>query len=88
MEYRAEVGLLTRNIVFQGNYDEQSTKELHGAHIMLFSDGDEESMGRIEYIEVRNAGQSFKLGRYPIHFHMIGNVMNSYITGCAIHHTF
>ena len=27
--------------------------------------------------QVRYAGQGFRLGRYPIHFHMIGTVRNS-----------
>lgn len=28
------------------------------------------------------------LGRYPIHFHLSGDVSGSYVRGCAIHHTF
>ena len=27
-------------------------------------------------------------GRYPIHFHLSGDVTGSYVRGCAIHHTF
>lgn len=27
-------------------------------------------------------------GRYPIHFHLSGNVSGSYVRGCSIHHTF
>lgn len=45
-------------------------------------------IGKIENIELFNVGQSSKLGRYPIHFHMVGNVADSYIKGCAIHQTF
>jgi len=37
---------------------------------------------------VRYAGQGFRLGRYPIHFHMIGTVRNSYVRGNSIHHTY
>jgi hypothetical protein len=55
---------------------------------MMFSPGDETSVGRIEYIEARNVGQANALGRYPLHFHMIGNVTKSYIKGCSIHDTF
>jgi hypothetical protein len=33
-------------------------------------------------------GQAFKLGRYAIHFHMIGNVHNSYIEGTTVHQGF
>ena len=44
--------------------------------------------GRISYVEFYQVGQAFQLGRYPIHFHMIGRVDNSYIKGNAIHHTY
>jgi hypothetical protein len=33
-------------------------------------------------------GQAFKLGRYAIHFHMIGNVHNSFIRGNTVHQSF
>jgi hypothetical protein len=33
-------------------------------------------------------GQAFQLGRYPIHFHLIGSVTQSYIRGNAIHQSF
>jgi len=36
-------------------------------------------------MELYNVGQAFQLGRYPIHFHLIGAVHNSYIRGNAIH---
>ena len=35
------------------------------------------NQGRIENIECRYMGQGYRLGRYPIHFHMIGTVRNS-----------
>jgi len=84
---RAEVGLLTRNILYRGD-PETSSKNLYGAHIMIHSPGDESSIGRIEYVELKDVGQAFKLGRYPIHFHMIGTVHNSYVKGNAIHQTY
>ena len=83
---RAEVALLTRNIVFQGDSNSEST--LFGAHLMLHSSGDDSLTGRIENVEFRQVGQAFQLGRYPIHFHMIGDVYNSYIRGNSIHHTY
>jgi len=33
-------------------------------------------------------GQGYRLGRYPIHFHMIGTVRNSYVRSVSIHHTY
>jgi hypothetical protein len=67
---RAEVILLTRNVVVQG--DSNSAGDQFGAQIMLSSPGDNSLTGRIAYIEVRQAGQAYFLGKYPIHFHMIG----------------
>ena len=40
------------------------------------------------HIEVRHAGQAFRIGRYPIHFHVSGDVDGSYVKGCSIHHSF
>ena len=84
---RAEVGLLTRSVVYKGA-DDDSIPNRYGAHIMLHSVGDDSLTGRISYVELTQVGQAFQLGRYPIHFHMIGNVHNSYIRGNAIHHTY
>ena len=39
-------------------------------------------------MEVRHAGQGLKLGKYPVHWHLIGNVSESFIRNCSVHHTF
>ena len=83
---RAEVGLLTRNVKIQG--DPSSRNNKYGAHIMVHSPGDETSVARIENTEFMDVGQGFKLGRYPIHFHRIGFVRNSYIKRNSVHHTY
>jgi hypothetical protein len=87
IEMRAEVGLLTRNIKYRGD-PLTSAKNQYGAHIMIHSPGDESSIGRIEHVELTDVGQAFKLGRYPLHFHMIGTVHKSYVRGNAIHQTY
>jgi hypothetical protein len=84
MPMRAEVGLLTRNVVYRGD-PVVSPVDQYGAHIMLHSPGDESCIGRISYTELKDVGQAFKLGRYPIHFHMIGAVHKSYVMGNSIH---
>ena len=84
LEMRAEVGLLSRNIKYRGDPETSATNQ-YGAHIMMASPGDESVIGRIENCEFTDAGQAFKLGRYPIHFHMIGTVTKSYIKNNAIH---
>lgn len=55
---------------------------------MIHSKGDETSVGRIAYMELRDVGQAFRLGRYPLHFHMIGTVYKSYVKGNSIYQTY
>ena len=87
IEMRAEVGLLTRNVKYQGD-QETSEDNQYGAVIIMHSPGDESTSGRIDSIELKNCGQAFILGSYPIHFHMIGTVHASYVRNNAIHHSF
>ena len=84
---RAEVGLLSRNVVYRGDPQTSATNQ-YGAHIMLHSPGDESVVGRIENCEFTDVGQAFMLGRYPIHFHMIGTVQKSYIKRNSVHQTY
>jgi hypothetical protein len=86
IEMRAEVGLLSRNVVFRGD-PTTSPGAQYGAHIML-APTDGKVSGKIENIELTDVGQAFKLGRYPIHFHLSGNVNGSYIRNNAIHTSF
>jgi hypothetical protein len=84
-EMRVEVGRLTRNVIVQGDHI-YSKKEQFGVQIVLSSDGDESLIGRFSNVEVRQTGQGLKLGKYPIHFHLIGNVSSSYVLNCSVHH--
>ncbi|KAL4228989.1 Fibrocystin-L [Mactra antiquata] len=120
VEFRAEVGLLTHNVVVRGNQDPQwedeikacpkgfNTGEFATQTCFLGRFGDEigssqfgamilvhapvynthEAQAKISYTEVTFAGQAFRLGRYPIHFHLNGDMSTSYVRGCGIHHTF
>jgi hypothetical protein len=96
IETRAEVGLLTRNVVvegsvqrewtdsirqcpedfdpdqfatqtcFNGRYGDEIGSDQFGSQIMLNAKEMNKGLvtGRISYIEVRHAGQSFKLGEF------------------------
>ena len=84
-----------RNVVIQG--DPMSVFDKHGGHIMLHSrthksivdrSKGESLTARLENMEVRYAGQMGRLGRYAVHWHMIGAVRNSYIRHCSVHHTY
>jgi hypothetical protein len=41
-------------------------------------------IGRIENLQLEDVGQSALLGKYPIHFHMSGRVMQSYVRNNAL----
>ncbi|XP_072925977.1 LOW QUALITY PROTEIN: PKHD1 like 1, tandem duplicate 1 [Hemitrygon akajei] len=121
LEARAEVGLLTRNVVvrgsnnmewndhiercpegfdtgefttqtcFQGRLGEEIGSDEYGGCIMFHSPRPDQGLvqGRIEYVEVYHAGQAFRLGRYPVHWHLLGDLsFGSYMRGCSIHRTF
>ncbi|KAG7317211.1 hypothetical protein KOW79_019509 [Hemibagrus wyckioides] len=120
-EARAEIGVLTRNIVvrgsinkewsdlipacpdgfntgefatqtcFQGRFGEEVGSDEFGGCIMFHAPrpGENLAIGRIEYVEIFNAGQAYRLGRYPIHWHLMGDInFKSYVRGCGIHQTY
>ena len=84
------VGMFDTQTCFEGRFGSEIVDDQFGSQIMLHAARQDEHLvtGRIEYVEVTHAGQAFQLGRYPIHFHLNGNVSGSYVRGCAIHHTF
>ena len=71
VDERAEVGLLTRNIVIQG--DSATSAGGFGGHLI--------GMGgtlRVEGVELHFMGQKGLLARYPMHWHMMGPVDGQY----------
>ncbi|KXZ47885.1 hypothetical protein GPECTOR_32g498 [Gonium pectorale] len=88
IDMRAEVAVLTRNVVLQG--DENSEAFMFGATVMVSTpSGRPRANLRFEQAEIRQTGQAFRLGRYTMHFHMHGDLAyQSWIRGCAVHHTY
>lgn len=78
---------MSRNLIFRGAPDE-SQRDLFGAHILMAAPGDEGVIGRIENVELNFVGQAFMNGRYPIHFHMVGRVTQSYVRNNAVLHSY
>ena len=77
-------GLEEEQSCFEGEHGEDVGSDQFGSQIMLqYAD-----YGKIEFVEVSQGGQSFSLGRYPLHFHLSGDQPDSYIRGCGIHDTF
>ena len=55
IDMRAEVGLLSRNVKFQGD-PKTSTVDQYGATLFLHSLGDDSLVARIGFIEMTNVG--------------------------------
>ena len=93
IELRAEVGLLSHNIVFQGSQllpsDPRGIEsDLYGGHFMVFRPKPDPLDVRISHVEFRFMGQAFRLGRYSVHFHLSDKMNGSYVRYCSIHHSF
>lgn len=64
---RAEVGMLSHNITIQG--DASSASNGFGGHMMAMGG----SLMKAEYVTLYRMGQRGVLGRYPWHWHALGN---------------
>lgn len=83
LDERAEVANLSRRVVIQG--DESSTKNGIGGHVMVVAGG----QALIDGVEFYHMGQRGELGRYPIHWHLLGDLSRGqYIKNSSIHETF
>jgi cell migration-inducing and hyaluronan-binding protein len=82
VDQRAYVANLSRNIVIQGSTD--SLKDEIGAHVIVLQGGE----GYIDSVEFTRVGQKSKLGRYPFHWHRVGDVSGQYIKNSSIHGSF
>lgn len=80
VDTRAEVGLLSRNITIKG--DESSVTNGFGGHIMIMNN----STGNASNIELFQMGQKSKIGRYPWHWHLLGESgSGQYLTHSSVH---
>ncbi|GCC34594.1 hypothetical protein chiPu_0013069 [Chiloscyllium punctatum] len=100
VDMRAEVGLLSRNIVIMGEmedhcYGDNACKffefDTVGGHIKM---GVGFKAAHIEGVELKHMGQQ-SMGHYPIHFHMTGDLDEkggyhppTYVKGVSIHESF
>ena len=85
--FRGEVGLLSRNVVVQG--DDESYDAQYGCQLLFHSPGQHNSLRvRISNTQIRQTGQGFFIGRYPVHFHLVGNVSESFVLNSTVHDTY
>lgn len=75
-DFRGTVGNLSRNVVIE-SADPRGVR----GHTMYHRN----SLGAISYAEFRHLGKEDVLGRYAIHFHLVGDTMRgSYVLGASI----
>ncbi|HAH44030.1 G8 domain-containing protein [Gimesia sp.] len=75
-EYRAEVANLSRNVIVE-SADPDGVR----GHTMYHAD----SAGSISYAEFRHLGKRDTLGKYPIHYHLVGDTMRgSSLVGLSV----
>lgn len=82
LDERAEVAMLTRNIIIQGAAD-SNVKRL-GGHIMVMR---ESGPVHIEGVEFTKMGQPGKEARYNFHWHLAGDREGDYLKNSSIHHS-
>ncbi|OCT89718.1 hypothetical protein XELAEV_18018337mg [Xenopus laevis] len=100
VDMRAEVGLLSRNIVIYGKMEQTCYNSSVCKYFNFDTFGGHLKVRRgfkavhLEGMEVRHMGQQ-TMGHYPIHFHTAGNVDEkggyfppTYVKDISIHHTF
>ncbi|NCG17413.1 MAG: hypothetical protein GWP91_00145, partial [Rhodobacterales bacterium] len=83
LDERAYIANLTRNIVIMAPEDE-FTADAIGAHMMVMSGGH----AVIDAVEFFRVGQMGVLGRYPFHWHHMGDVTGQAITNSSIHESY
>ncbi|TMM30634.1 T9SS type A sorting domain-containing protein [Polaribacter aestuariivivens] len=79
LDERAEVGLLTHNLKIQGDVSSESNG--FGGHIMSMPN----SISRASNIELFRMGQKSQIGKYPWHWHLLGDADGQYIKNAGIH---
>jgi hypothetical protein len=80
VDTRAEVALLSRNIVIEGALAESQGL---GGDVKITG---EKTSARVEWCEFRFLGRRGHLGRYPLHMHGVGG--QAYVANVAIHDSY
>ena len=81
VDERAEVGLLTHNVVVRSEPGTRARGA--GGRLVVMRGGTLHASGA----EFAGLGRRGKLGGYPIHFHLAGDGSGSFVTGSSIHHS-
>ncbi len=82
LDERAQVALLSRNVVIQGDADSEASG--FGAHVMVHPG----ATAHIEGAEFHRVGQRGVVGRYPLHWHLAGDASGQYARNNAVWHSY
>lgn len=88
----AKVMLLARNVVIEGC--DESARSNVGGYCLIAGNAERgapptsPSIGRFSGVEFRRMGQFDRPGRYPLHWHNIGDAAQSAVDGCLIHDSY
>jgi cell surface hyaluronidase len=85
IDERAEVGLLTRSIVVEGTPYVTSNGSTSAGHVILRNPTGAGPRGELSWVQFRSLGKEGVLGKYPIHFHQLGNAAGSFVRNCSVH---
>lgn len=84
VDERGEVALLDRSISVSG--PTAALLNQRGGHMRFAGSGS--ALIRLSWIEFERMGDAGMLGRYPVHFHQLGDASGSYVKALSIHHSF
>ncbi|MGL4177984.1 MAG: G8 domain-containing protein [Dermatophilaceae bacterium] len=82
VETRAEVGLLSRAIRIEGDIGSERTR--HGGHVMTMK-GSKAYVSGVGFLRM---GQEGVLGRYPFHWHLVGDASGQYVRDSSIERSY
>lgn len=101
LDLRAEVGLLSRNIKIQGGADTVIPGHINegfGGHVMIMKSGStlagdvgfvQGGRGYVEGAEFYRMGRKSVKGKYPLHFHMLGEEgKGQYFRNNSVHRSY
>jgi cell migration-inducing and hyaluronan-binding protein len=80
VDQRAEVALLSRNVVVQSD---SFASQGFGGHVIVLPGG----TMRVDGVEFHRLGQRGRLARYAVHWHMLGDAAGQYVRRAAIWQT-
>ncbi|MCE9595304.1 MAG: G8 domain-containing protein [Planctomycetes bacterium] len=88
VDERAEIGLLTRNIVVRGTPSLDAQGHIAAGHVSARGLPSPAQSVEISWVEFRDLGNEGRLDEYPLHFDGLGDAPSSFVRGASFDHTY